>query len=721
MNIRLSRICLICITFMSALAHAASDAPPRVHHDLEVTLNPEEGTLAVLDRIRFSAPAANGGAGLAFALNAGLEPSVEDPEVRLVVKEEGSAPTPFKRYALVPGTARQSLTLRYRGRLAQRSEVAAGAARGAAPSLLGHIGPEGVLMTGAGHWYPRFDDELVTFSLEVRLPPGWAAVSQGERLEGKGDGGRDVWHWREHHPQDDIVLAANRFEIYSKPTDVAEAMVFLLEPDEAIAERYLEATARYLELYEQMIGPYPYAKFALVENFQETGYGMPSFTLLGSRVLRFPFIIDSSYPHEILHSWWGNAVYVDYASGNWSEGLTAYLADHLVQEQRGRGSGYRRRALEKYRNYVDGGKDFSLNRFRSKHGEITEAVGYNKTLMLFHMLRRRLGDAVFIDGLRRFYAEQRWRFASFSDLQAAFETASGLDLGYFFEQWVRRVGAPELRVGALSVEKTRDGYRLRGRIEQHQQGPAYQLKVPVVVELEEAAQGSRYALVMTEKALDFELPFSTKPTRFAVDPEFDLFRRLAIAESPAALGELFGDDAALFVLPVDAEESVRQGYRDLAERLGAKTTLLDESLSTLPEERAVWLLGWENRHRATFARTVADQDVEFRPGRLRIGDDMRERARECIVLVGRDSEHPMRPIGWIGCENRRAIAGLARKLPHYSSYGFLSFRGDEPRNVLKGRWQLTTSPLIASLDPTAKPSPLRLSPRPSLVEQAQAR
>ena len=127
-----------------------------------------------------------------------------------------------------------------------------------------------------------------------------------------------------------------------------------------------------------------------------------------------------------------------------------------------------------------------------------------------------------------------------------------------------------------------------------------------------------------------------KPTRFAVDPEFDLFRRLAIAESPAALGELFGDDAALFVLPVDAQESVREGYRDLAERLGAKAPILDESLSTLPEGRSVWLLGWENRHRATFARTVADQDVEFRPGRLRIGQDMRERDRECIVLVGRE-------------------------------------------------------------------------------------
>ena len=105
-------------------------------------------------------------------------------------------------------------------------------------------------------------------------------------------------------------------------------------------------------MYRGLIGPYPYTKFAMVENFWETGYGMPSFTLLGPSVLRFPFILTSSYPHEILHNWWGNSVFVDYASGNWCEGLTAYLADHLIQEQRGTGATYRRNTLQKYRDYV---------------------------------------------------------------------------------------------------------------------------------------------------------------------------------------------------------------------------------------------------------------------------------------------------------------------------------------------------------------------------------
>ena len=146
---------------------------------------------------------------------------------------------------------------------------------------------------------------------------------------------------------------------------------------------------------------------------------MPSYTLLGPQVIRFPFILTSSYPHEILHNWWGNSVFVDYATGNWCEGLTAYMADHLIQEQRGQGEEYRRDTLQKYRSYVKDGRDFPLTEFRSRHSAATEAVGYGKTLMLFHMLRQRLGDDGFRQWAARFYRENRGKQASFSDIRKA--------------------------------------------------------------------------------------------------------------------------------------------------------------------------------------------------------------------------------------------------------------------------------------------------------------
>jgi len=155
---------------------------------------------------------------------------------------------------------------------------------------------------------------------------------------------------------------------------------------------------------------------------------MPSFTLLGSQVLRLPFLLRSSYPHEILHNWWGNSVYPDYDDGNWSEGLTAYLADHLGAEQRGRGAEYRRGVLQKYSDYVSDDRDFALTQFRSRHGSSTEAVGYGKSAMFFHMLRLAMGDDSFRAGLSDFYAANTFKRAGYSQLRRSFERASGREL-----------------------------------------------------------------------------------------------------------------------------------------------------------------------------------------------------------------------------------------------------------------------------------------------------
>ena len=53
----------------------------------------------------------------------------------------------------------------------------------------------------------------------------------------------------------------------------------------------------------------------------------------------------------------------------------------------------------------------------------------------------------------------------------------------------------------------------------------------------------------------------------------------------------------------------------------------------------------------------------------------------------------------IAVDDTAAVAGLARKLPHYGAYGYLLFEGSEPRNVMKGQWPSTGSPLTVYLGP----------------------
>jgi len=257
----------------------------------------------------------------------------------------------------------------------------------------GIISDTGIYLAGSTYWVPAIEGKLSTFNLRTSLPAGWKTVSQGERKVESANDSLHIDSWYCDKPQEEIFLIGAQFHEYAHTMNAGvEAMAFLRTPDEGLANKYLEVTEQYLDMYLELIGPYPYTKFALVENFWETGYGMPSFTLLGEKVIRFPWILHSSYPHELLHNWWGNSVYVDFETGNWCEGITAYLADHLISEQRGQGEAYRRSTLQKFTNVVDAENDFPLNEFLSRHDAASEAIGYGKSLMMWHMLRQEMGD-----------------------------------------------------------------------------------------------------------------------------------------------------------------------------------------------------------------------------------------------------------------------------------------------------------------------------------------
>ncbi|MGB5440970.1 MAG: M1 family peptidase, partial [Gammaproteobacteria bacterium] len=70
-------------------------------------------------------------------------------------------------------------------------------------------------------------------------------------------------------------------------------------------------------------------------------------------------------------------------------------------------------------------------------------------------------------------------------------------------------------------------------------------------------------------------------------------------------------------------------------------------------------------------------------------------------------------LGWLAADEPAPLAGLGRKLPHYSGYSYLAFSGSGPDNVLKGKWPVLDSPLSVSLAKAGGPA--RLAPRTALV------
>ena len=196
------------------------------------------------------------------------------------------------------------------------------------------ISAEGIYLAATSGWLATADGALATYDLSLDTPAGFETVTQGRLVEHREEGGRLHTRWRSDDPSDGLDLVANRFVVtIARPIrDGLDACTYFLSDDPTLRATYLERTRAYIAMYEEMIGPYPYAKFATVENWFPTGYGMPSYTLLGGQVLRLPFIPYTSFGHEIAHNWWGNSVFVDPAEGNWCEGLTTWCADYHYKE-----------------------------------------------------------------------------------------------------------------------------------------------------------------------------------------------------------------------------------------------------------------------------------------------------------------------------------------------------------------------------------------------------
>ena len=676
------------ILFSGVPAHSA------VQHKLVATLNPAEHYLEAEDQIRLDVPAET----VEFVLHANLQ--VESPDAQLEIGDVITKATsvPLRQYRIKLPEDRQSFTVRYSGEIyhpvAHSGEEYA-RSFGETP---GTIGEEGIFLSHTAHWYPYFEDQLISFSLETRLPADWESVSQGERTVYETSDSSNRIGWAESTPQEEIYLVAAPFKLYTQAAGTAQAMVYLRDEDATLAQKYLDATTQYLEMYQRLIGSYPYAKFALVENFWETGYGMPSFTLLGPKVIRLPFIIHSSYPHEILHNWWGNGVYVDYETGNWAEGLTAYLSDHLIKEQRGQGVQYRRQLLQNYTDFVYANKDFPLTEFRSRHSSVTEVVGYGKTQMLFHMLRRQMGDKAFRKALRSLYMQYKFKTPGFDDLQIIFSRAAETDLAPLFDQWVKRTGSPQLIIKSATAEPTQEGFQLAGQIEQIQDGEAYVLNVPLAISLEGEETAFETVVAMSDKRVKLSLNLPKRPVQLAVDRQFDLFRRLDREEIPPALSQAFGADQALFVLPKNAEQKLAEGYKNLTEdwqrtQASGLEVKWDSEIETLPNDRAVWLFGWDNNFLPTLHEALERYKASANRNELSIDDNAFEREQHSVVVAARNPNNPRHAIVWVATDNVNAIPGLGRKLPHYRKYSYLGFSGDEPTNTAKGQWPVDRSPM----------------------------
>ena len=723
----MSPVVVVAALFFVANANAApSPPPPTVVHDARVTVDVGGGSVSVVDKIA--------GAPKSFVVE--LRP---DDTHTIAGGKVTDTKTVGSAQQLTIEREGDVVTITTKARIVAPPVQAAAESQRSFQETTGTIDAQGVYLSPQSRWLPVVlgDDgapALVSGSISVDgLPTGWSALCEGTR-DGSTKAGAKTTTWTETKALDGFHLIAGPFSIVKENKRGVSVEIWLRQKDNgrdgkdaddaaALADRYLEVTGQYLEQYETLIGKYPYGKFALVENFWETGYGMPSFTLLGSQVVRFPFILHTSWPHELLHNWWGNGVFVH--GGNWSEGLTAYLADQLNAEQGGKGAEYRRTQIQRFLDFVDvdDKNDFALVDFGSRDSAASEAVGYGKTSMMFHMLRRQIGDEAFKKGLQTLWKNKAQQRASFDDVAASFTAASGTDVSAFFAAWTTQKGIPTIALREVREEKKKNGERTVTVVLEQSVGSAgglFPLEVPVVLTTVEGKSVSTRVVLDPKKgprgSATIQIPKAL--ARVDVDPFFDVFRRLLPQEIPPSLSRGLGANKMLFITPTFASAEEKAAWQVFAKGIcpeastkGSRCTIVDDKqVQTLPNDAAVWVLGYGSYLRAApfvFTRPWGvrfDDHGFFPPGawervvaaKDRLAALKTERVDTAVTGLAVVVEHPRNPalaLTFVASPSTKMIPLLARKIPHYGKYGYVGFEGSDATNNLKGTWSQSTSPL----------------------------
>lgn len=417
---------------------------------------------------------------------------------------------------------------------------------------------EAVYLNGSEFWFPDVLGPLSTFDLSLTIPDDWEAWSQGQwQADQHGDQPTRTVQYRSDVRQGQIVVVAGKYAVDRETIDGIEFASFLFpETAEKVKDQPLMAKSiEYVNFFAERVGPYPFESFAVIETNASVGQGYPSFTLLGGHVINAHFLDPYALGHEILHCWFGNWVIWSGEGGNWTEGITFYLANLLYDEVH-EGAEFarqqRKRTLEDLSYSLRWEEVPTINEFQQTDDprwspDAAQNIGYHKLGLIIHGWRVALGDAKFFAMLQQFVADFGGKQASLRDLTGAYYDALAIGGGVIEEReawldayeatWYDQKGMPFLVLDHVFLNRNEDSGTYDGeliiQVEQFQ-GRAYP---PARLKIYDGAYESP-DLVYADEMLDWtdagtiehEFDVARPPNWLEVDPAYDLLRWIPDSE-----------------------------------------------------------------------------------------------------------------------------------------------------------------------------------------------
>ncbi len=554
----------------------------------------------------------------------------------------------------------------------------------------GHIGPEGVYLSSESQWYPDIIGSFSIYRVTARMPQGWTIIAPGRKETDTVSGGMVMTTWATYERSEALTLVANNFvmnrrEWHGPDGQRVELLTYFFPDNAALAEEYLDATAKYLDAYVRILGRYPFEKFAVVENFFASGLGMPSFTLLGSGSIKRHYVQPYALGHEIVHSWIGNSVFNRDDYGNWVEGLTTYLANYYWHEwtqDTSQALEQRRLMLHAYSLYVAPERDYAVSRFLTKHDERDNSIGYQKSAFIFHLLRQEIGDEVFWRGVKTFVSRYRNQPADWEAIEAVFTQESSRDLRWFFAQWIEQPGAPILSLGKIQArsvkeDDARTAWIVTVPIQQGEQ--RFRMKIPLRIAMKDSTE-TRWASLSPSKETIAEFTVSSPPVRVELDPDLMVFRRLARHQLPPMLNGYVTDShrtvIKAFTDPVSPLKQVVARIND--QELPASQRAMIQHIDDyqLPQEGSVLVLGGVERREAIQAllKESCGDLVQLNDSGIHIDGHRYEGPKVAALLSCHRTHVPGSVLTVLYSVTPEAVAKVSRLLFYYGWHSYVVFQ-----------------------------------------------
>lgn len=377
----------------------------------------------------------------------------------------------------------------------------------------------------AHHWLPCVDNPADKASVEfiVTAPDHYRVVSNGVLMEETGlPDHKKRTHWKEDVPLPTKVMVIGVADFAVEQSGIVKGIpvsswVFADNREKGF---YDYATAPgILSFFTDYIGPYPYKKLANVQSKTIFG-GMEN----AGAIFYFENSVDGKrrqdglIAHEIAHQWFGDMATEKSFAHLWlSEGFATYMTILYMEKTHGADTAMKLRSEDREQVIsFAASSDRPVVDSVSPIMSLLNANSYQKGGWILHMLRRQLGDSIFRQGVRAYYAQYAGSNAETKDLRQIFEQVSGKDLSSFFRQWLFTPGIPKLDISWTHDQSTQ---KITVTVKQLQQ-PSFQFPLEIAIQL--PGRKLTETITVTQQIQSFSIPTQEKPVSVQADPGINL-------------------------------------------------------------------------------------------------------------------------------------------------------------------------------------------------------